>query len=146
MTNLWQTCTLVMTNLWQACCKLKLLSGKRPRYEYQTPSFGREEAINVPRSKGETLPTQPGAYSTETQHYGQYLDGGRACRPALVVNVFDSGTSCLSESPGVSGTSSLLVMRLSQSSSKGHSLRIGLITIPDLVLIFALLTIPSLLA
>ncbi|GBM81317.1 hypothetical protein AVEN_72556-1 [Araneus ventricosus] len=27
MTNLWQTCTLVMTNLWQACCKLKLLSG-----------------------------------------------------------------------------------------------------------------------
>ncbi|GBO27418.1 hypothetical protein AVEN_23392-1, partial [Araneus ventricosus] len=29
MTNLWQTCTLVMTNLWQACCKLKLLSGKR---------------------------------------------------------------------------------------------------------------------
>ncbi|GBM99834.1 hypothetical protein AVEN_224444-1 [Araneus ventricosus] len=29
MTNLWQTCTLVMTNLWQACCKLKLLSGWR---------------------------------------------------------------------------------------------------------------------
>ncbi|GBO30271.1 hypothetical protein AVEN_208581-1 [Araneus ventricosus] len=27
MTNLWQTCTLVVTNLWQACCKLKLLSG-----------------------------------------------------------------------------------------------------------------------
>ncbi|GBN83112.1 hypothetical protein AVEN_91016-1 [Araneus ventricosus] len=28
MTNLWQTCTLVVTNLWQACCKLKLLSGR----------------------------------------------------------------------------------------------------------------------
>ncbi|GBL89303.1 hypothetical protein AVEN_225838-1 [Araneus ventricosus] len=89
---------------------------------------------------------QRGTYSTETQHYGLYLDGGRACRPALVVTVFDSGTSCVSGSPGVSGTSSSLVMRLSPSSSKGHSLRMGLITIPDLVLILALLTIPSLLA
>ncbi|GBM87295.1 hypothetical protein AVEN_107415-1 [Araneus ventricosus] len=49
---------------------------KRPRYENQTPSFGREKAINVSRSKGETLPTQPG------------YENNRKCAIIFAANLF----------------------------------------------------------